>query len=156
MGFLIGSHVDDNGDVSMNVYYIYDRVGSRKRSDWNTISKPVTKDTFKSINKSKMLRGWIKVYDETKTNFRLHYICNCEDIGLSHHSVLQERDKRLYCVVDSKFLDIELEDYLGINEFFICEGSKHRYHYFDRLESYEELLAFVLESHYDVAEYLMK
>jgi len=147
LGFLIGSRIDENGVVTLKIFSIKD-ISETIDPKYIVTSEQVTKNTFKKSVQNEDFIGWIRDYDG-KDTFRLRFITHFNDI--MNRTLLQERNKILYCVD-------ETEQHNIIEEFGICKclRDKHRFHHFDNIESFEKLLACVSETYNDIDDYVMK
>src|SRR3989339_1020716 len=102
MGFLIESVKDNNGNVSMIAYYVYDVCGLGEREDWRVGRDEITEDTFRRVTKKMELSRWKKDFIG-EDNFRLHFIFQRGLIDFTCPTDLQARNNRLYQSNDSTF-----------------------------------------------------
>ena len=158
MGFLVESYLDENGNITMNACF-FDFIMHNGYLCCKTTRHQITEDTIESLSNDLRLSKWKKnnIY---KNNFKLFFEGSFPFGDIHNHTILSERDKRLYCVENSEWrsnnvLYFIMQEYFE-PDFVIHNKSNNRYHYFESLDSFEELFLIVLGSFGYVADYPMK
>ena|SRR3989339_1123320 len=165
MGFLVESCIDEDGVITMNACFV-DFIIVHGDFFCNPSRQQITEDTIEFLSNNLRLIKW-KKNDVDKDNFILFYEGSPEfaNIYANNNTILSEIDKRLYCVVNfewrigrmdnniPKWADLE---YYHRQDFVIRNESNNRYHYFESLDSFEELFLIVSGSFGCVVSYPMK
>jgi len=157
MGFLVESHLDEDGIITMYVCFVSHVLDDKDPFCYRTERYQITEENIGLVSNDERLFSWTKnnVVDD---NFMLFYESQqLSTIYDSNYTILREKDKRLYRVVDFELFNIELKEdrkeFLNIEStgvikhgFIIRDDTNRRYHYFESLGSFEELSTIVSES----------
>src|SRR3989339_822553 len=108
MGFLIESCLDENGVITMYACFVTRVLDDVNPWRYRTDRQQITDETIGVVSNDERLFSWTK-NDFIEDSFKLHYQSHqLRTIYDTNHTVLQEMDKRLYCVDNSKLHNIEL------------------------------------------------
>jgi len=143
MGFLVESYLDEDGVITMNACFV--EVITHVGDFYHVPSRQqITEDTIEVLSSDSRFIKW-KKNDVDKDNFMLFYEGY---YGYTNNTILSERYKRLYCVENSEWRvrNSVPKNMNPEHDFVINDDTNCRYHYFESLDSYNELFSIVFES----------